>query len=587
MDLIAAGYGSSSSDSEGDSSRPSKAPKLTTSTSLTVNVAPDVSLEDPNYARHIYTNPTDTSLTVNLSYDSMLQPVNGPLNPFASTETQVRKNVWTGHVEENMFSDHDFRTQQQSYAAFGYAKDPSILTVASNGQSGAGKEGTGFVGDVEKAQQMDGATIWDKLPKHLRNNQNQRKRQTRGDASVLEGENAYRGPWATYHGEGIGEISGPTEEERDKHDASVKAAEEEKEKRGKATPAKPIATGSESTVFHGKEERDYLGRTYMHVPQDLDVNLLGEPGVKECFVPKRLLHTWTGHTKGVSSIRFFPKSAHLLLSGSMDSKIKLWDVYHDRRVLRTFIGHSKAVRDVTFNNDGTKFMSASYDRNMKLWDTETGQCISTFSTKKVPYVVKFNPDEDKQNIFLAGCSDHKIYQFDINSGEVTQEYDQHLGAVNSITFVDDNRRFVTTSDDKSLRAWEFDIPVVIKYIAEPYMHSMPAVALSPNQKWLACQSLDNQIFVYGAKDRFRQNRKKLFSGHMVAGYACQPSFSPDGKYLSSGDSEGNLWVWDWKTCKVHKKFKAHDQVVIDSAWHPHETSMVATASWDSTIKLWN
>lgn len=45
MDLIAAGYGSSSSDSEGDSSRPSKAPKLTTSTALTVNVAPDVSLE--------------------------------------------------------------------------------------------------------------------------------------------------------------------------------------------------------------------------------------------------------------------------------------------------------------------------------------------------------------------------------------------------------------------------------------------------------------------------------------------------------------------------------------------------------------
>lgn len=86
----------------------------------------------------------------------MLQPVNGPVNPFASTETQVRKNVWTGHVEENMFSDHDFRTQQQSYAAFGYAKDPSILSVANNGQSGAGKQGTGFVGNIERAEQMDG-----------------------------------------------------------------------------------------------------------------------------------------------------------------------------------------------------------------------------------------------------------------------------------------------------------------------------------------------------------------------------------------------------------------------------------------------
>src|ERR1043165_3827100 len=75
-------------------------------------------------------------------------------------------------------------------------------------------------------------------------------------------------------------------------------------------------------------------------------------------------------------------------------------------------------------------------------------------------------------------------QFDINTGEVTQEYDQHLGAVNTITFVDENRRFVTTSDDKTLRAWEFDIPVVIKYIAEPHMHSMPAVTLHPNSNYL-------------------------------------------------------------------------------------------------------
>ncbi|KAG0044263.1 pre-mRNA-processing factor 17 [Gryganskiella cystojenkinii] len=584
MDLIHQGYGSSSEDED---SRPSKIAK--TSTSITVNVAPDVSLEDPSMQRHIYTNPTDTTLAVNLSYDSMLQPVHGPSNPFATSGPQVRKNVWTGHVEQNMFSDHDFRTQQQSYTAFGFAKDPSVLTVADNGQIGAGVEGSGYVGDITKAHLMDGATIWDKVPKNLRNNQNQRKRQTRGDASVLEGENAYRGPWATYDGEGIGEVSGPSAEEREKHEKALEKSEEEKSKKdtGANKTIKPIAAGTETSKFHGKEEHDYMGRTYMHVPLDLDVNLRGEAGSQECFVPKRLLHTYTGHTKGVSAIRLFPKSGHLLLSGSMDSKVKLWDVYHERRVLRTFMGHSKAVRDVTFNNDGSKFMSASYDRNMKLWDTETGQCISTFTTKKIPYVVKFNPDEDKQNVFLAGCSDHKIYQFDINSGEVIQEYDQHLGPVNSITFVDDNRRFVTTSDDKSLRAWEYDIPVVIKYIAEPDMHSMPAVALSPNQKWLACQSLDNQIFVYGAKDRFRQNRKKLFSGHMVAGYACQPSFSPDGRYLSSGDSEGNLWVWDWKTCKVHKKFKAHNEVLIDCVWHPHETSLVATASWDSTIKLWN
>ena len=53
-------------------------------------------------------------------------------------------------------------------------------------------------------------------------------------------------------------------------------------------------------------------------------------------------------------------------------------------------------------------------------------------------------------------------QFDINSGDTVQEYDRHLGAVNTITFVDNNTKFVSTSDDMSLRVWEWDIPVDFK-----------------------------------------------------------------------------------------------------------------------------
>lgn len=39
-----------------------------------------------------------------------------------------------------------------------------------------------------------------------------------------------------------------------------------------------------------------------------------------------------------------------------------------------------------------------------------GKCISHFTNRKVPYCVKFNPDEDKQNLFVAGMSDKKIVQ---------------------------------------------------------------------------------------------------------------------------------------------------------------------------------
>ena len=289
----------------------------------------------------------------------------------------------------------------------------------------------------------------------------------------------------------------------------------------------------------------------------------------------------------MSAIRFIPRTAHLLLSAGMEGKVKLWEVSGARRLLRTYAGHGQAVRDICFSNDGTKFLSASYDRYVRLWDTETGQCIRKFGNKRVPYCVKFHPQDSKQNLFVAGTAEKKVVCVDINSGHTVQEYDRHLGAVNSITFVEGGRRMVTTSDDKSMRVWEWDIPVEIKYIAEPGMHSMPAAAVHPSQKFMIFQSLDNQIVTYSASDKFRPLRKKVFKGHLIAGYACQVGFSPDGSYVLSGDSDGHVFIWDWKTARMYSKFKAHEGVCIGDEWNPYSPSRVATCGWDGLIKYWD
>lgn len=43
-------------------------------------------------------------------------------------------------------------------------------------------------------------------------------------------------------------------------------------------------------------------------------------------------------------------------------------------------------------------------------------------------------------------------QFDLNTGKKEMEYNQHLGTVNTITFIEQNK-FVTSSDDKKLFVW--------------------------------------------------------------------------------------------------------------------------------------
>ena len=560
------------------------------STSTTVALAPKV-IDNSSAAEALLVRPGDNTMHVNIPYADMTAPQLGPENPFAPRGLGAQQNTLTGHIESAAVSDYDFRNQQRTFHVYGYARDPSLLHHAEGSHQ--------YVGDQNAAARMGGASaaeIRATNGAHTSKRKKNKDGRAAGDPSVVEGEGAYVGPWAKRTGDEnvatllLGEDAsvGPTEAEilaaQAKSEAREKDKAEAAQARKKAEEAEKV---TETSIFHGKSMYDYQGRTYMHVPTDVDVNLSGEAGEQECFLPKTCIHTFRGHTKGISTLKLLPRSGHLLLSASHDTTVKLWDVYHEGSCLRTFLGHSGAVRDVAFSNDGRRFLSAGYDRQVKLWDTETGACLDSFTNGKTAYCVTFHPDEDKQHIFLSGMSDKKVLQWDMDTHTITQEYTSHLGPVNTITFVDHNRRFVTTSDDKTMRGWDYDIPVVIKYIADPTMHSMPAVTLSPNHKWLAAQSMDNQILTFAA-DGFKQNRKKVFKGHNVAGFACQVGFSPDGKFLSSGDGEGNVCFWDWKSTRLLKRLRgAHREAVISHCWLPHETSKVITGSWDGEIKLWD
>lgn len=46
-----------------------------------------------------------------------------------------------------------------------------------------------------------------------------------------------------------------------------------------------------------KEMYDYQGRSYLHVPQDVGVNLRSADAPDKCYLPKKQIHVWSGHTK--------------------------------------------------------------------------------------------------------------------------------------------------------------------------------------------------------------------------------------------------------------------------------------------------
>ncbi|RMD43945.1 hypothetical protein DV735_g1235, partial [Chaetothyriales sp. CBS 134920] len=580
--LLGAGY-ESSSDEDAAPSAPAPAPAPAVKTAA-IQAAPEVFIEDSSELSLMLANPTSTALAYNVTYDALSRPAQGPANPFKETSasTLKRKNVLTGAAEETSISESTFRTQHRTFQSLGYSQDP--------GQAGA------FVGNQAAVAQYGGRNVVELRHSKDDSNAIRAKRQKKGDTSIVDGEGAYLGPWAKYQSDDVA-----YEHAQAEADAQLGSDEEWVEEDVGAVrlpaPAKTAtdyvddATVTESSDFVGPQERlrDYQGRTYMHN-----------------YAPKKLIFTYKHHTKAITALRFIPRSSHLLLSAAADSRLCLWDVYHERALLRTFNGHSKAITDAVFSPSGTSFLSASFDRYMKLWDTETGACISRFTTGKTPHCLAFQPGPASPHEFIAGMADKKIVQFDTRSGELVQEYDHHLGPINTLVFVDQGRRFMSTSDDKSLRAWEYGIPVPIKFIADPEMFALTRASPHPSGKYVAYQSADNQIVVFAAGDKFRQNRKKSFRGMNTAGLAVDVAISPDGALIASGDSGGYACFWDWKTGKMLHKFLATEgklgggagaaaaaaaarigEPITNLAWNEQETSKVVTGGRDGLIRYWD
>ena len=219
------------------------------------------------------TKPTDTALTYNVPYADLSRPSQGPTNPFKTTEGNAlkRKNVLTGYAEEAAISDATFTNQHRTFQSRGYAQEPN-----ANGA---------LVGDLASAEKYEGRDIV-----QMKSLRAKRQRQNKGTPSIVDGEGRYLGPWAKYQEEVQYEDEAALAEEElasdeeyvDESVAPVNMAPMKKA----ATDYQDDHSNQETTEFNGTSLVDYQGRSYMHAPRDIDIDLYKEQGLERTFHPK-------------------------------------------------------------------------------------------------------------------------------------------------------------------------------------------------------------------------------------------------------------------------------------------------------------
>jgi WD40 repeat protein len=280
------------------------------------------------------------------------------------------------------------------------------------------------------------------------------------------------------------------------------------------------------------------------------------------------IKTLRGHTAEVYSAIFSP-DGQTLASASADGTVKLWS--RDGVLRSTLKGHAGEVFKVSFSPDGELIATAGKDKTVKLWRRD-GELLRDLKghTDQV-WGVSFSPDGQT----LASASADKTVKLWRLDGSLLRTLKGHTGKVFDVSFSPDGE-IASAAGDGTVKLWKRD--GTLWKTLSGHENTVWCVGFSPDGQTLATASADRTVKLWSKDGRLLNT----FGGHIFSVRSL--SFSPDGKMLASAGEDNSVKLWSVGGTPSLRVLQ-HQALVRRASYSRSGT--LATASFDSTIRLWN
>jgi WD40 repeat protein len=275
-----------------------------------------------------------------------------------------------------------------------------------------------------------------------------------------------------------------------------------------------------------------------------------------------------------SSSNFLPN----ILSMVQPSEAERWA--KNLTLTNTLIGHSEAISSVAITPDGQNVASASHDKTIKLWNSQTGKLNRTIYGHTLA-VLSLAISSDGQNL-VSGSLDETIKQWNLNTGQQIRSLksDGYVAWNNAIAISQDGQTLVTGSTDKTIRLWNLNTGQRLRTL---YGHTLPimGVAMSTNGQILASASTDKTVRLWNPNSG---KQIHLLSGHTT--WVTSLAISPDNQMVVSGSLDKTIRIWNASTGELVRTLSGHDYSVLSLAISP-DGKILASGGLDGEIRLWN
>jgi small GTP-binding protein len=241
------------------------------------------------------------------------------------------------------------------------------------------------------------------------------------------------------------------------------------------------------------------------------------------------------------------------------------------------LGHTGPVWCVALNSDGTRAVSGSGDKTVRVWDTQTGRCLRQLEGHTAAvYGVALNSDS---TLAVSGSVDKTVRVWDTQTGRCLRKLEGHTSSVYGVALNSDGTRAVSGSLDKTVRVWDTQTGCCLRML-EGHTHTVRCVALNSDGTLAVSGSGDKTVRVW---DTQTGRCLRTLEGHTDEVWCV--ALNSDGTRAVSGSREKTVRVWDTQTGRCLRQLEGHTDAVTGVALSSDGTRAVSVTA-DGVARLW-